>query len=176
MKSPNATYYLRGRGYRPEDFERIVSEVAGADMSDFFKRYVRGVESPPYEEALAQVGLRLARESQQPVSIGITADETDTTNLKIARVRPGSAAADDGWDAGDKILSIGGIRITSRNFLKMIGRYKPGDRVSVTLQRGARTIQTTIVLGEPQTMTYRIEEIKDAPSAAKTLRAAWIKG
>src|SRR6202165_3181366 len=86
LKSPNATYYLRGRGFRPEDFERIVSEIAGADMSEFFKRYVRGVETPPYEEALAQVGLRLARESQQPVSIGITADETDTTNLKIARV------------------------------------------------------------------------------------------
>src|SRR5206468_13097340 len=54
LKSPNATYYLRGRGYKNEDFEHMVSEVAGADMSDFFKRYVRGIESPPYEEALAQ--------------------------------------------------------------------------------------------------------------------------
>src|SRR6266513_4641007 len=41
LKSPNATYYLRGRGYKNEDFERVTSEVAGADMSDFFKRFVR---------------------------------------------------------------------------------------------------------------------------------------
>src|SRR5262249_525560 len=53
LKSPKATYYLRGRGYQNEDFERVTSEVAGADMSDFFKRYVRGVDSPPYEEAFA---------------------------------------------------------------------------------------------------------------------------
>jgi len=176
LKSPNATYYLRGRGYRPEDFERVVSEVAGADMGDFFKRYVRGVESPPYDEAFAQVGLRLVSEPRQPVSIGISADESDTANLKIGRVRPNSPAAAAGWDAGDKILSVGGLRITATNFLKIVARYKPGDRVNATLQRGARTIQTTIVMGEPQLMNYRIEEIKEASSEAMKLRAAWLSG
>jgi predicted metalloprotease with PDZ domain len=176
VKSPNATYYLRGRGYRPEDFERVVSEVTGADMSDFFKRYVRGVEAPPYEEAFAQVGLRLVSEPRQPVAVGISADETDTTNFKIARVRPNSPAAEAGWEAGDKVLLIGALRITPTNFLKIVGRYKPGDRVNVTLQRGARTIQTTIIMGEPLLMNYRIEEITDAPSAAKALRAAWLNG
>jgi predicted metalloprotease with PDZ domain len=176
VKSPNATYYLRGRGYRPEDFERVVSEVVGADMSDFFKRYVRGVESPPYEEAFAQVGLRLISEPRQPVSVGISADETDTTNFKLAQVRPNSPAAEAGWEAGDKVLSIGGIRITAANFLKILGRYKPGDRVNATMQRGGRPIQTTIIMGEPQLMNYRIEEIADATSVAKALRAAWLDG
>jgi predicted metalloprotease with PDZ domain len=176
VKSPNATYYLRGRGYRPEDFEHVVSEVAGADLSDFFKRYVRGVESPPYEEAFAQVGLRLVSEPRQPVSVGISADETDTTNVKLAQVRPNSPAAEAGWEAGDKVLSIGGIRITPANFLKIVARYKPGDRVNATLQRGGRPIQTTIIMGEPQLMNYRIEEIADATSAAKALRAAWLDG
>ena len=35
--------------------------MAGFDLSDFFARHVHGVEPPPYEEALAGVGLRLAR-------------------------------------------------------------------------------------------------------------------
>jgi predicted metalloprotease with PDZ domain len=176
VKSPNATYYLRGRGYRPEDFERAVSEVAGADMSDFFKRYVRGVEPPPYDEAFAQVGLRLVSEPRQPVAVGISADETDTANLKLAQVRPNSPAAEAGWEAGDKVLSMGGIRITPANFLKIVGRYKPGDRVNTTLLRGGRTIQTTIIMGKPQLMNYRIEEIANAPSAAKILRGAWLNG
>jgi predicted metalloprotease with PDZ domain len=63
VESPNDTYYLHGRGYTNEDFERVASEVAGADLTDFFKRYVRGVETPPYDEALATVGLRLVREA-----------------------------------------------------------------------------------------------------------------
>jgi hypothetical protein len=39
------------------------------DAHDFFKRYVRGVERPPYEEALSVVGLQLVRSSVAPVSI-----------------------------------------------------------------------------------------------------------
>jgi predicted metalloprotease with PDZ domain len=176
LKSPNATYYLRGRGYRNEDFARVVSEVTGADMSDFFKRYVRGVEPPPYEAAFAQVGLRLTREPQHPVSVGVTGDDADTANFKIARIRPNSPAANAGWDIGDKIISLGGIRITPDNFLKIVDKYKPGDRVRATIQRGTKVIQTTIIMGPPQLMTYRIEALPNATSEAKALRAAWTLG
>src|SRR5207248_2896589 len=43
VKSPNASYYLKGRGYSIEDFARVVSEVAGRDMNDWFAKYVHGV-------------------------------------------------------------------------------------------------------------------------------------
>jgi len=176
LKSPNATYYLRGRGYRPEDFERIVSEVGAGDMSDFFKRYVRGVESPPYETAFAQVGLRFVRDPRQPVGVGISADESDKANYMIGRVRPDSPAAEAGLEAGDKLMFFGGLKVTPTNFMRLLGRYKPGDRVALILLRGARTVPTSITLGEPQILNYRIEEMKDAPAEAKVLRAAWLLG
>jgi predicted metalloprotease with PDZ domain len=176
LKSPNATYYLRGRGYRPEDFERVTSEVTGADMTDFFKRYVRGVESPPYAEAFAQVGLRFVREARQPVALGISADESDPASLKIARVHPDSPAADAGLETGDTILFFGGLKITPTNFLRLLSRHKPGDRVALVVQRSGRSIQASITLGEPQIWNYRIEEMKDAPAEAKALRVAWLSG
>ena len=176
LESPNATYYLRGRGYRPEDFERGVSEASGTDMSDFFKRYVRGVESPRYEEAFAQVGLRFVREPRQPVSLGISTDERDRANYAIGRVRPDSPAADAGLEVGDKILFFGGLKLTPTNFLRLLGRYKPGDRVALIVRRGARTVQTSITLGEPQSWSYRIEEMKDASAEVRALRAAWLLG
>jgi predicted metalloprotease with PDZ domain len=176
LKSPNATYYLRGRGYKNEDFERMVSAVAGADMSDFFKRYVRGVESPPYEEAFAQVGLRFVSEPQQPVSVGVAADESDANNFKVARVRPGSPASDAGLEAGDTISTFGGVKLSPTNLLKVISRYKPGDRVALTVQRGRRAIPMSIVLGPPTVLSYRIEEMANATAEAKALRATWLKG
>lgn len=176
VKSPNATYYLRGRGYKNEDFERVVSEVAGTDMSDFFRRYVRGVESPPYDEALAQVGLRFVGEPRQPVAVGITPDESDAANFKITGIRPGSPAEEAGLEVGDKILSFGGLKITPASFIKNLSRYKPGDRVVITVQRDTRTIQRTMTLGQPQVLNYRIEEIKDAPAEAKARRASWMNG
>jgi len=176
LKSPNATYYLRGRGFKNEDFERVTSEVAGMDMSDFFKRYVRGVESPPYETAFAQVGLRLVRDPRAPVAIGVSADENDQANFKIASVRPDSPAADAGVEVGDIVTMFGGIKLTPANFLKIIARYKSGDRVQVTLQRGGHPVQTTITLAATKVFDYRLEEMNDATPGAKALRSAWLNG
>jgi predicted metalloprotease with PDZ domain len=72
VKAPNATYYLRGRGYTQEDFVRVLSSVAGTSMSDFYDRYIRGVETLPYDDVLAGVGLRLVRTPRGNSSSGIS--------------------------------------------------------------------------------------------------------
>lgn len=176
LQSPNATYYLRGRGYGPDDFARVVSEVAGTDMSDFFKRFVRGVETLPYQQSFAQVGLRFVTEARLPVAVGISADDNETAVFKISRVRPDSPASQAGLDVGDVITSFGGIKLSPANFMKTLGRYKPGDHVALTVQRAQRTIQLTITLGTPQILNYRIEENPNASAEAKALRAAWLNG
>ncbi|MGZ8844449.1 MAG: M61 family metallopeptidase [Pyrinomonadaceae bacterium] len=176
LKSPNATYYLRGRGYTPDDFEKMVSQVAGTDMSDFFRIHVRGVDPPPYEEAFAQVGLRFISEPRQPVSVGIAWDETDAANVKVSSVRASSPAADAGLQVGDLINSFDGARVTSTNFLKALSRYKPGDRVPLAVTRDRRRLSLTIRLGAPQFFNYRIEENPNASAEAKVLRAAWLNG
>jgi predicted metalloprotease with PDZ domain len=56
---PDASYYLRGRGYTEADVERAVSDVMGADMHPWFERYVGGVEDLPWDETLAKAGLTL---------------------------------------------------------------------------------------------------------------------
>jgi len=176
LQGPNATYYLRGRGYALEDFAHVASEVAGQDLNDFFKRYVRGVETLPYEEAFAQVGLRFISEPRLPVAVGISADENETAVFKISRIRPDSPASQAGLDVGDVITSFGGTKLSPANFVKTLGRYKPGDRVALTVQRGQRTIPITITLAAPQILNYRIEENPNASVEMKTLKAAWLSG
>jgi len=175
-KSPNATYYLRGRGYTNEDFERMVTEVAGADMSDFFKRYVRGVEPPPYEEAFRNVGLRFAKTPRSPVTLGVTAADTGSPSFLIGGVRPASPAEAAGLQPGDVITTLGGARFTAENFLRVLARHKPGERVQLTLLRNKRPLTLTVVLAEPAVFDYRIEVMPSAPAAAIALRRAWLSG
>jgi predicted metalloprotease with PDZ domain len=176
LKSPAASYYLRGRGYTAEDFTRVVAEIAGSDMDDFFRRYVRGVETLPYEEAFAQVGLRFITQARLPVAVGITGGENETDVFRVSRVRPDSPAAQAGLDVGDVITSFGGTKLSPANFEKTISRYKPGDHVVLTIQRGSRTLQLTLTLGAPQILNYRIEENPNASAEAKVLRVAWLGG
>ena len=177
LKSPNASYYLRGRGYTTEDFERVASEVAGFDLHPFFSLHVRGVAVLPYDEAFAFVGLSLIRQqARQPFNAGIGIDWEEKGDLTIGVVRPNSPAEDAGLQAGDEIVSLGKKNVSRENFLVSLAHYKQGDRVPVAVKRDRRTIETTLLLGPPERFEYKIEERKDATPQQKALRAAWLKG
>lgn len=80
LKSPKDSYYLKGRGYTVDEFQRLASRVAGFDLSQFFDSHVYGTAPPPYDEALAYVGLRIVRtqEPRPPVANGVAASEPRT--------------------------------------------------------------------------------------------------
>jgi predicted metalloprotease with PDZ domain len=61
LESPDDSYYLRGRAYTLEEFFALASEVTGLDLRFFLEHHARRTTPPPYDEAFAAVGLRLAR-------------------------------------------------------------------------------------------------------------------
>jgi predicted metalloprotease with PDZ domain len=177
LESPKATYYLRGRGYTGEDFERVATQVAGFELREFFERYVRNAETPPYDEALGAVGLRLVRvAASEPFTAGISPDWNDEENLRIGSVRHGSPAELAGLSQGDILLSVGGEPATPDNWRTVLNRYKRGERVPVTVKRDRRNIQTHITVGAPDRFDYRIEERDGATQRMRALRTAWLQG
>lgn len=176
VKSSNNSYYLRGRGFTTEDLLRVANEVTGLDLAEFFARYVKTPEVLPYDEAFGYVGLRLVRvPMSEPFNAGINLS-WESDGVEIGNVRHDSPAEDAGLQQGDEILTIGGRKVTRENWLATLARYKTGDRVPVSVKRDRRTMQTTIVMGQPDRFKYRLEEKKDATIAQKALRAAWLKG
>jgi predicted metalloprotease with PDZ domain len=177
LRSPNATYYLRGRGYSPEDLERVASDVAGYGFSDFFKRYIRDVETLPYDEAFGYVGLQVVRTpAREPYNAGISLDMEDMESLRVGSVGHSSPAENAGLEEGDEILTINGKKIRRENFLFALSRFREGDRVPVSLKRNRGTIRTTLVMGAPERFDYKIEERRDATPQQKALREAWLSG
>ena len=175
LKSPNSSYYLRGRGYQTEDLERVASRRSGVDLGDFFKRHIRDVEVLPYDEAFAYVGLRLVKtQAKEAFDAGLSIQFARAP--MIENVRNNSPAEDAGLQAGDEVVSLGGKDVTKDSWRKTLARYKTGDSVPITVKRDRETIKANIVLGQPERFDYRIEEKTDATAEQKTLRAAWLKG
>ena len=176
LKSPNASYYLKGKGYRTEDFQRTAEEVGRISLGDFFARHVRGTETLPYDVAFGYVGLRLVRSyAREPYDAGITPDWQNQGSFEIGNVRNGSPAEDAGLQRGDEILTLGGRKVTRENWLTALNRFKQGQRVPISVKRDRRTIQADLLLGQPERFEYRIEEKKDATAEQKALRDAWLK-
>ena len=153
----------------------MVATVAGAGLDEFFRRYVRGTETPPYEEALAHAGLRLTRRpASAPHTAGIALEGGDA--LVIRNIRPDSAAERAGLNRGDRLVSIGNEPVTGANWRSVLNRQRAGDRVPVTVRRDRRTIQATLTLGAPDQYEYVVEARPDATPQARALREAWLSG
>ncbi len=81
--------------------------------------------------------------------------------LLVLGVRPGSPAeavglrgtrrTQTGYIPGDVILAIDGRKVTSTDdYVLAISRYKPGDKVTLTIQRDGQSIQVPVQLGKPE--------------------------
>jgi predicted metalloprotease with PDZ domain len=165
LKAPNATYYLRGRGYTQEDFVRVLSSVAGSDMTGFYTRFIRGVETLPYDEAFAAVGLRLVRSPQGALFTGITLDRNERQDARIESLRAGSPAQEAGLQESDVIVTIGGTRVARDNWGALLSRYRPGDRILIQVQRFRKTVDIQLELHSPELTSFRLEEVPGAPGS-----------
>src|ERR1044072_4954798 len=113
LKSPNMTYYLRGRGYTTEDLQQVASRRAGFELGEFFERHIRDVEVLPYDEAFAYVGLRLVKtQAEEPFDAGLTLEFEGPREAKIENVRNNSPAEDAGLQMNDEIVSLAGKPVT----------------------------------------------------------------
>ena len=87
LKSSNNSYYLHGRGYQPEDLQRVASKVAGVDFEDYFNRHIRNTETLPYDEAFGYVGLRVTRTTlKEPYNAGMSVDFDSPEEIGRAHV------------------------------------------------------------------------------------------
>lgn len=65
----------------------------------------------------------------------------------VAEVNNNSAAKEAGIESGDVITQINGISVKSPSELQeLVGRYRPGDKISVLLKRKDKTKQIDIIL------------------------------
>ena len=175
-------FYEKNRNYSPADFQKACELMAGASLDQFFTRYVRGKEELPYDEFLSAAGLQLnttgAAEMVLVPATSYLGAELEEINgvLTIKSVRAGTSAYEQGLNAKDQIIALGGVRVNKELFEALI-RAKPlGSVVRVTVFRNDDLRTLDIKLGSRVDVPYRIVQLPSLSDQQKRIYQSWLSG
>jgi predicted metalloprotease with PDZ domain len=198
--------YSGERGYTPEEFRAVVSEVAAKDLSTWLHHAVATTEELRFDAALAFYGLRFkdpdargkgasedaeddgakdggdgedAEESEDPPRKKAwlgIVTRNDGGRLHLAEVRRDGPGWAHGLNAGDEVLAIDGYRLRADGWEKRLEQYQPGDQVTVLVARRDRLLSIPVVFGEEPPKRWRLEARPEATESEKKRRAIWLLG
>ncbi|HEX8845348.1 MAG TPA: PDZ domain-containing protein [Pyrinomonadaceae bacterium] len=171
-------FYKKNRNYTPEDFQRASELMAGSSLENFFARYVRGRDELEYDSALGAVGLQLgdADKTSPPVERSYLGAQVvqEGDRLMVRRLFSGTAAYDQGLNAGDQIIALDGLRVNRDSFLARLGEKRPGDPLNLTLFRDDELRTFTIKLGKRAVIDYRILPVSRPTPEQTRQYKAWL--
>ena len=175
MRQLYETTWKRGTGFTSAQWWSAIERNAGTTdgrFSDFARRYVDGREPLPFDAVLPLAGLRLVIDSIREPRLGI-ATVLDSGEARVTEVSAGGAAAAGGIQVGDRLVSLGGVRVgDDGSFDAFRARYAGTtlDALPAVVRRGAelRTIQFPVRLFSRPSV--RILVVPDAPARAVRIR------
>jgi putative serine protease PepD len=84
----------------------------------------------------------------QHAYVGVELSGLSSGGAQIAQVQPGTPGAAAGLKAKDLVTAIDGKTVsTTDQFIAVISNYQPGQTVTLTLQRGGKTLNIKVKLG-----------------------------
>src|SRR6185312_10557244 len=171
------------RGITGRDIERTVSEVCACDAHSFFEAYVRGARPLDFDHYLRMIGMRasvswapaLNNEGKPEPDLRVFAvNVPEDSTLRLRITNPNSVWGRAGLHSGDRLIAFDGKLVTtSMEFRSWVGKLHVGDTASVEVERGGAVSKVTVAITGYERPTVKIEEIANATSEQKRLRAEW---
>ncbi len=161
-------------GFTPEDLQQVITKVAGIDLTDFWHRYIDGVEELPLDEYLAPFGLQLISSGDQSVPhLGMTV-KTEGGHEMIKFVEAGSPAQLAGIDPGDELLAIDGVRVSAEHLSDRIRDYQTGNVLKITLFHGDLLRTVLLTLAPPRPQRYQVSPLENPSSIQSQNFHGWL--
>jgi len=175
MRALYREFYQKGRGFTTEDMIGIINRLTRRDYHDFYRRYVSGVEVPPYDTILGYAGYQAKTESTKHGTIGVGLDRTKDGVL-ISHVVGDSSAAKAGLREGDIIASIDGVDV-GRDPQVVIGRLseRVGRTTKIGLKREGANQMVEVQVGTRTETGYNVVELPNPTAEQLKVREAWLK-
>lgn len=160
-------------GYTPEQLKALIESVAGIDLSDFFQRYIDGLDELPFNQYLEPFGLQLVAECDQEPYLGVRI-KTEHGREIIKFVEMGSPANIAGIDAGDELLAIDGIKVGTNQLSERLKDYQSKDTIEITIfhQDELRNYSVTLAAQHPN--KYQLRPVENPDTTQQENFLGWL--
>jgi predicted metalloprotease with PDZ domain len=153
----------------------VFDEVTGLQLKAVFDRAVRGTKDLPLEKLLAQVSIQLENKNTTArPALGVRTAR-DGNDCKLAAVYEGGVAHQAGLSAGDILIAIDDLRVTSSNLETILKRYRNGDTLHIHAFRRDELMQFTAQIKADTTPQFALTA-QEKPVAGVRLRKSWLRG
>ena len=173
--------FANERGYTSNDFRVTTSEIAGADLTPWFKNVIDSTKELDYKEALTFYGLkfRKARDLENFDSkigspyMGVSAS-TDDGKLVVSSVSEGSCAYKAGVNVDDELIAFDDYRLSGSRWSSQLAQFKAGEKHKLTIARRGKILTLDIVLESREPSDFGIEKLKKPSDEQKAALAHWL--
>ncbi len=183
-------YGKSGKGLAENEIEKLASELAGKDLSDFFDRYLYGTEDPPLAELLQDVGiefhLRPASSVDDKGGKPATSEENkavttlgarvvaDGCGAKLTHVFDNGPAQQAGLSAGDIVIALNGIKTGKNSLEKSINTYPPQTDIKLHVFRRDELHEFSVTLQQAPADTCYLKAAETASDKQTENRHLWL--
>lgn len=144
-----------GIGFPEDGILKAINSVTGSNWTEFYDKYIRGLEELPYESILTEAGLSVDLRTVMTPDLGVGL--RGTAVVHVPKDSP------TGLKEGDRITAINGIEVTRANFRGELGKLKAGQPAKLKIGRGDKTEEVTLLVAEKERVTCKLKR-SDAPS------------
>ncbi|MBJ7879866.1 M61 family metallopeptidase [Gelidibacter salicanalis] len=173
---------------KPFSDDALITEISAMtypSVAEFLKTHVEGTTPIDYHLFFNKVGLTMGDKKvetsyiQDGTGFIFSGDQEKMTLFFSENVVNNSFWTEEGVLPGDVIKEVGGTVLTLQNAQSLIGamyQWQPGSAYEIKVERDGKELIFKGELRQAFTFSKTLIEDKNASSAQKALRQAWLKG
>ncbi|WP_158799963.1 M61 family metallopeptidase [Pedobacter sp. L105] len=167
-------YQVKKRGFTDQEFQQECERMAGVPLTEIFD-YASTVKPINYPKYFAYAGLAIdtVNKALPGGSMGAIVGYRDSTVI-VREVTWQLPASNAGLQAGDKILTVNGVKIT-RDFDEMLGKMQNGQELKLSIKRGDQTQELTVKLVTGYKKSFAITMLPHPTALETSIYKSWLR-
>jgi predicted metalloprotease with PDZ domain len=176
------------RGYTDAEFKAMVEKISGISFTNFWAKYVNGVDDAEYVKYFDYAGVKVSSENATPDK-PVTGAAAQLTNdgLALTSTTRGSAAWDAGLNVNDVIILIDDVTISDAlstiklrtpqvalESLPVVAKKNIGDILKLKVKRDGIEKEISLKLKENPSVRLKAKIDEQASAAQKAVLKKWM--